>query len=47
MFEEWSENDPVSPWESEREDRIFKHIFVLNPFVRLEDVDPAGACPWE
>ena len=47
MFEQWSIDDPVSPWESERESRIFDHTFVQNPFVH--DVPPVstGACSWE
>jgi len=46
-LEQWSANDPVSPWESQREKRIFDYTFIQNPFVH--DVTPvaAGACPWE
>ncbi len=47
MFEEWAENDPVSPWESEREDRVFKYTFVHNPLVDGVTPDTAGACTWE
>lgn len=47
MFEAWSNADPISPWESEREKRIAKHTFVRNPFVHGLATDPTGACPWE
>lgn len=47
MFERWSQMDPVSPWESEREKRIRKYTFVANPFVRGVVPDIKGACPWE
>ncbi len=47
MFEGWSEDDPVSPWESEREALIFDHTFVQNPFVHGVATDPDGMCPWE
>jgi deoxyribonuclease-1 len=47
MFEAWAAADPVSPWESEREERIAKHTFVVNPFVRDMPTDASGACPWE
>lgn len=47
MFERWSENDPVSPWESKRESRVFNHTFVHNPFVHGVTPIPAGACSWE
>ena len=46
-FERWSANDPVSPWESQREKRIFDHTFVQNPFIHGVTPDAAGACPWE
>lgn len=47
MFVQWSAQDPVSPWESEREKRIADHSRVVNPFVHGATPDPAGACPWE
>ncbi len=47
MFERWSGADPVSPWESQREKRIFDHMFVQNPFVHDKETNAAGACPWE
>ena len=33
MFVAWSEMDPVSPWEDEREDRIATYSQLINPFV--------------
>ena len=47
MFARWPANDPVSPWESKREARIFAHTFVVNPFVHGVAADAAGACPWD
>lgn len=47
MFQDWSDSDPVSPWESEREKRIAKHTFVINPLVHGLPPNQAGACPWE
>ena len=47
MFERWSEADPVSSWESEREQRIFNYTFIQNPFVHGVTPNPSGACPWE
>ncbi len=47
MFEAWSANDAVSPWESQREKRIFDYTFVQNPFVHGVTPVAAGACPWE
>ena len=47
MFDQWSVADPVSPWESQREKRIFDHTFVQNPFVHNKETNAAGACPWE
>ncbi len=47
MYVEWSEGDPVSPWESKREDRIAKYSRVINPFVHGVAPDTAGACSWE
>ena len=47
MFEQWSADDPVSKWESQREKRIFNHTFIHNPLVHDVAVDPAGKCPWE
>lgn len=46
-FESWSASDPVSPWESKREKRVFVHTFVQNPFVHGVTPVAAGACPWE
>ncbi len=40
-------DDPVSPWESQRENRIFDYAFVQNPFVHGVTPVAAGACPWE
>lgn len=47
MFERWSANDLVSPWEGEREKRVFNHTFIQNPFVHGVTPVAAGACPWE
>jgi deoxyribonuclease-1 len=47
MFERWSINDPVSPWESERERRIAAYSRVNNPFVDGVSPSEVGACPWE
>ena len=46
-FERWSANDPVSPWESKREKRIFNYTFVRNPFVHGVTPNSSGACSWE
>ena len=47
MFEQWSDDDPVSPWESEKEARVFDRTFVHNSHVHGVATDAAGACPWE
>jgi len=47
MFERWSANDPVSPWEKDREGRIFDYTFVHNPFVHGVTPVAAGACTSE
>ena len=47
MFEQWSDDDPVSPWESEREARVFERTLIQNPHVHGVATDLAGACPWE
>jgi len=47
MFERWSDEDPVSPWESERARRIAEYSRVINPFVDGVEPDPAGSCTWE
>jgi deoxyribonuclease-1 len=47
MFKRWSANDPVSPWEAEREKRVKKYTFVDNPYVKGQTPDLKGACPWE
>jgi endonuclease I len=47
MFDQWSADDPVSPWEKQREARIFDHTFIHNPFMQGVIADPAGACSWE
>ncbi len=46
MFDQWSADDPVSPWEKQREARIFDHTFVHNLFVQGVTADPAGVCSW-
>jgi deoxyribonuclease I len=47
MFVEWSENDPISPWEAEREERIFAVTGNRNHYVYVGGVDDAGSCEWE
>ncbi len=47
MYVAWSEMDPVSPWESEREERIARYSRVINPFVHGVTPNSAGACAWE
>jgi deoxyribonuclease-1 len=47
LFERWSDMDPVSPWEAEREKRIASVTSVSNNFVRGMPVSRKGACPWE
>ena len=47
MFMEWSDDDPVSPWESERGRRIFEYMSRPNPYVNGVTPDPGGACSWE
>jgi deoxyribonuclease I len=47
MFVEWSANDPISPWEAEREERIFAATGNRNPYVHGGGVDGAGSCEWE
>ena len=47
MFEQWSEADPVSPWESLREKRVAEYTGVHNPFVHGVEPLDSGACSWE
>ena len=47
MFQKWSQSDPVSPWEQERERRIFALSKRENRHVHGKEADVAGACPWE
>ena len=47
MFVAWMDADPISPWEAERERRIFAQTGVRNHFVAGGGADVAGACPWE
>jgi deoxyribonuclease-1 len=47
MFMQWSAMDPVSEWESLREERIADYSRVINPFVHDVAPEAAGACPWE
>ncbi len=47
MFSEWSEMDPVSPWEVERDARIFALTGTRNPYVFPVEGDHAGLCEWE
>jgi len=47
MFEKWSANDPVSPWEAERERRIADITGVSNHYVKTAEPKESGLCPWE
>ena len=47
QFARWAAQDPVSPWESEREQRIFSLTGWRNPFVVDVPIDRTGACTWE
>jgi endonuclease I len=47
MFDQWSADDSVLPWEKQRDARIFDHTLVHNPFVHGVTADPAEACSWE
>ena len=47
MFQNWAESDPVSPWEQERERRIFALSNSENLHVRGREADISGACSWE
>ena len=47
MFNEWSANDPVSPWEKTRHDRIAAIQGNVNPFVADKEPNASGSCLWE
>ncbi len=47
MFLKWSKNDPVSPWERLRHDRIKSIQKNINPYVDGIKPDKAGSCSWE
>ena len=47
MFEKWSKEDPVSPWEAERERRIAEISGMPNRFVKDVAPEESGRCPWE
>jgi deoxyribonuclease-1 len=47
MFAAWADEDPVSPWELEREQRIFEATGARNLYVFGASGDPAGSCRWE
>lgn len=47
MFERWSQNGPVSPWEKTRHDRIAEIQGNKNPYVDGIIPDRAGSYPWE
>lgn len=47
MFVDWSQSDPVSAWEIERDRRIATLQGNSNPYVAGFEPDPAGACPWD
>jgi deoxyribonuclease-1 len=47
MFRAWSIQDPVSPWEKTRHDRIKAVQGNANPFVDGITPDNSGECSWE
>jgi len=47
LFFEWSANDPVSPWERTRHDRIAAIQGNGNPYVEGTTPDTVGSCSWE
>ena len=47
IFKIWSDLDPVSPWERERERRIFEFSTLRNMYVYGIEPDSSGACAWE
>jgi len=47
MFQRWSDDDPVSPWEPERDRRIGDEQGNRNPFVEGVTPEASGACDWE
>ena len=47
MLVDWSDNDPVSAWELERDSRIEAKQGNGNPYVTGQDADPDGACEWD
>lgn len=47
LFKLWSKNDPVSPWERKRHDRIAKIQGNINPYVDKIKPNTTGACSWE
>ncbi len=47
MFVEWSEADPVSAWELERDTRIAGVQGNNNPYVAGFEADDTGACSWD
>ena len=44
---QWADDDPVSPWERERDKRIEDVQGNHNPYVDGWEPDPAGACSWD
>jgi hypothetical protein len=47
LFVDWSEADPISPWELERDNRIAGLQGNHNPYVHGFTPDSAGSCDWE
>lgn len=47
MFVDWSDGDPISSWEIERDRRIEAAQGNNNPYVTGHAPDPAGACSWD
>jgi len=47
LFLEWSSNDPVSPWESLRHERIAVLQGNTNPYVNGVSTNHSGSCHWE
>ncbi len=46
-FELWSRDDPVSPWEAERNSLVAGVQGNSNPYVDGVTPNPTGACDWE
>jgi deoxyribonuclease I len=47
MLIRWTRDDPVSPWEKRREQRVAAQTGIANQFVHGTRATRRGACPWE